>query len=679
MATGGGNGNEAAAWRRQQAQLTALQGAVDRHEAELRQLRSQLASLRGGSAALPDTRQKVGHDQTPVQPAPRHRSLLERLPGGRTLRRMAEAVVLSLCLRRSLFDAAHYRQAVPHAPRHRLPALLHFLLIGRLRGVGPNPLFDPAYYLRRYPDVAAAGADPLLHYLRFGAAEGRKPSALFDGDHYLRCNPDVAAARANPLRHYLAHGWHEHRDPNPFFDTSYYLADGDVRGEPLAHYLGYGAREGRRPSPLFDGQNYLASNPDIAALGVNPLAHYLDYGRTEGRRLVEARLDALVKDRAGTRILLVLHGLGGGVERHCRDLEALLAAEEFDVWRLESIAEGSYRLANRRRKIERGYRDQAGLLADLRFLRLDLVHVHHDIGFGRDLWRWLADLRLPYDITVHDYRFACPRVTLLDGHHRYCAAEQGGDACDRCVAAAGVHPHLQSAFDATAGIVGWRMRSALILGGARRVYVPDRDAADRLRGIFPRIVFRVLPHPEPLVAIPARPPAGGKRVRIAVIGNIGPHKGFDVLSACARAAERDGLNLTFAVLGQVCAPKTLDGLKTVEVLGPYRHEDLPGLLDRAACHVTALFSVVPETFAYTLSDALRAGLYPVVFDIGAPARRLRELGWGTILPLGLAPQDLNRRLMDIAISHPVPTSDLVVGHVYGSMRADYYGLGERTG
>ena len=52
---------------------------------------------------------------------------------------------------------------------------------------------------------------------------------------------------------------------------------------PLLHYVSSGGFEGRAPHPDFDGAFYLASNPDVAAAGVNPLVHYLTAGRAERR------------------------------------------------------------------------------------------------------------------------------------------------------------------------------------------------------------------------------------------------------------------------------------------------------------------------------------------------------------------------------------------------------------
>lgn len=49
------------------------------------------------------------------------------------------------------------------------------------------------------------------------------------------------------------------------------------------HYLEYEAREGPAPNALFDPAAYLATNPDVAAAGVNPLLHFIEYGFQEGR------------------------------------------------------------------------------------------------------------------------------------------------------------------------------------------------------------------------------------------------------------------------------------------------------------------------------------------------------------------------------------------------------------
>ena len=76
--------------------------------------------------------------------------------------------------------------------------------------------------------------------------------------------------------------------PDPIgFDAGFYLATNpDVAAagvDPLDHFNTFGWREGRNPSAAFDTDYYLAQNPDVAAAGVNPLEHFNTFGWHEGR------------------------------------------------------------------------------------------------------------------------------------------------------------------------------------------------------------------------------------------------------------------------------------------------------------------------------------------------------------------------------------------------------------
>lgn len=77
----------------------------------------------------------------------------------------------------------------------------------------------------------------------------------------------------------------------PEFDAAYYLASNpDVAAlglDPLDHFLTHGWREGRDPTPQFSVADYLDGRPDVAAAGVNPFVHYLRHGRGENQPRAE--------------------------------------------------------------------------------------------------------------------------------------------------------------------------------------------------------------------------------------------------------------------------------------------------------------------------------------------------------------------------------------------------------
>jgi hypothetical protein len=94
----------------------------------------------------------------------------------------------------------------------------------------------------------------------------------------------------------------------------------------------------------------------------------------------------------------------------------------------------------------------------------------------------------------------------------------------------------------------------------------------------------------------------------------------------------------------------------VKITGRYLEENAKNTLETLSPHVVWLPSVWPETYSYTLSIALQAGLSVVAFDIGAIARRIRGSrpnGVHCLLPLDLAKQPplLNNRFVEFRLNH----------------------------
>ncbi|MFG1395495.1 glycosyltransferase family protein [Roseixanthobacter pseudopolyaromaticivorans] len=71
--------------------------------------------------------------------------------------------------------------------------------------------FDKKYYLSMYPDVGSREVEPVFHYCEYGWREGRNPSAEFDTTFYLERYDDIRAAGINPFYHYIVAGKSEGR------------------------------------------------------------------------------------------------------------------------------------------------------------------------------------------------------------------------------------------------------------------------------------------------------------------------------------------------------------------------------------------------------------------------------------------------------------------------------------
>ena len=69
--------------------------------------------------------------------------------------------------------------------------------------------------------------------------------------------------------------------------------------------------------------------------------------------------------------------------------------------------------------------------------------------------------------------------------------------------------------------------------------------------------------------------------------------------------------------------------------GRYHAEAVAGLLAAEKPHVIFFPAISPETWSFTLTEALQSDAQIVAFDNGAIALRLRRLGRGRLLPYDL--------------------------------------------
>ena len=207
-------------------------------------------------------------------------------------------------------------------------------------------------------------------------------------------------------------------------------------------------------------------------------------------------------------------------------------------------------------------------------------------------------LDVPYDVVVHDYAWVCPRITLIGPDKRYCG-EPGGDACEACYSDVGgkIEEDIRPS--------RLRLRSQSVLAGARRVVVPSRDVAVRLRHYFPDVTCVVTPWESDA----APPPPADRRVsrlrlRVAVVGAIGIEKGYEYLLACARHVATQRLAMEFVVVGHTCDDKRLLDTGAVHITGNYEEAEAVELIRAQDAELGFLPALWPETWSYTLSQTL---------------------------------------------------------------------------
>lgn len=399
-----------------------------------------------------------------------------------------------------------------------------------------------------------------------------------------------------------------------------------------------------------------------------------------------ARLGLAAGNKA---ILFVTHGLGGGTELHVREMAHRLEKEGINVFflrpvgkdgttvRLESLGTGQMSVLSH---LQLPF-DADTLATALQELGISFAHIHHLAGFsitGIELiMQFMEKAGFPYDLTLHDHMAICPRIVLLGGNGRYCG-EPDADGCRACISRNG------SDFGEV-DIAEWRTTWSSILEGARNVYVPSLDLQNRISRYFPTIrpLFRIHPVLESdqvhgASHYPVTPDSGddyaskGRLRRIAILGALVEHKGFDVVVRCAADAQTRRLPLEFVVIG-FTADEHVASRAGIRLTGAFEPQDLPARIHQERPSAVFFASIIPETYSYTLSTVFGLGLMPVAFDIGAIAERMRKASRGHLLPLSLVddPAEINNRLLALPEICYAPFAEEAA--FYPELEWSYYG------
>ena len=150
-----------------------------------------------------------------------------------------------------------------------------------------------------------------------------------------------------------------------------------------------------------------------------------------------------------------------------------------------------------------------------------------------------------------------------------------------------------------------------------------------IQRVFPALDVVVRPHVEnPTLFNVAR--QKGNATNVILLGAINADKGSLLLHELASRALMAAPELAFWVVGYTDIDKRLSALGNVAITGRYGPDTMAALVRKANSGLALFLHRWPETFSYTLSEAVQLGLVPLVPDIGAPAERVRRSGYGYV-------------------------------------------------
>lgn len=362
-------------------------------------------------------------------------------------------------------------------------------------------------------------------------------------------------------------------------------------------------------------------------------------------------------DRVKPRVLFVIHGAGGGTSFTNLDLMGALA-DRYSPYVLVSnmlqltlsryepegpVLVDKWDLGKKYEVTEFSRPDYRaivfGLLVKYRF---ELVHVRHLMGHTFDLPEVAARLRIPVVLSFHDFYFSCPTLQLLDDNGKYCGGvctPGTGRQCTILTPRLEGLPILKHAWLKT-----WRRHVERMFEhvdafvttslAAKEVYLRS------LPGLRDR-PFEIIEHGRDLDQEHLAVPPAEEPIRILIPGNINLHKGAGFIRALRQ--EDSGNRLEFHFLGKIA-----DEFKDLGVdHGTYAREEFNSRVREIEPSFIGIFSIWPETYCHTLTEAWGAGVPVLASDIGALRERVNAHGGGWLVDFD-DPEGSYRRIREIA-------------------------------
>ncbi|MDP2367488.1 glycosyltransferase [Rhodoferax sp.] len=365
--------------------------------------------------------------------------------------------------------------------------------------------------------------------------------------------------------------------------------------------------------------------------------------------------DATLRDvfsRLAPGAVFVLdHSLGGGANKYSAELVQSLAESGRDVvlWTFTPVLlrheicihdGGGAPL----RKFHLAWEKWELLLASR---KVSEVVFNNCVGFPRQeqipamllAFRQAGGARLR--LLLHDFNMACPSYFLLNQEGKFCGVPDVSQ-CRQCLPR--INDGLVRLFVAR-DIDLWRSRWGELLNVADEIVHFSPSSRTFLSRAYPSI------RPEQWVFRPHRmsPPVGRFQyprqeagLRVAVVGQIGVHKGSEVVLALLEEAKRQHVNLHVVVVGTLEAEAKPEDITQT---GVYKPENLATLLNQHAVHLALMPSIWAETFSYVTHELMGLMVPLLAFDFGAQAEAVSAYARGRVIPFGSA-HDLLRELSD---------------------------------
>ncbi len=244
------------------------------------------------------------------------------------------------------------------------------------------------------------------------------------------------------------------------------------------------------------------------------------------------------------------------------------------------------------------------------------AHIHHLRRHYFDIVDVFKSHNIKYMVTLHDFYSQCPFINKLFEGVSYCG-NPTNEKCNQCILG-----YYERAFQ----IDSWQKAWKRLLINADKVVAPSIATKSEILEKYPEVKIDVIEHGIDIKKTTSNLTLEDKINHIAFIGAIGIHKGSKYLD---EFIDRNLIKNCKIHLFGISNTPNIKNNRHFENHGSYKREELKDLLMQNNIKLICLFSIWPETYSYTLTEAVACGIPVITFNMGAIAERVKKynLGW----------------------------------------------------
>ena len=272
------------------------------------------------------------------------------------------------------------------------------------------------------------------------------------------------------------------------------------------------------------------------------------------------------------------------------------------------------------------YKDKVNEI--LEYFNINIVHIHHLKTHTFDIVDIAKEKEIDVFLTIHDFYLNCPNINFLYLNKTYCIDIRDKEMCKKCI-------KNDHGYDGDF-IEIWNKEVYKLLKKIDRIFAPSESAKKIFEQYYMdkygEIDFEinVVEHGiDKNIEYTSKYVSNAEeKFKIAFIGGLSRNKGSGIIHNIVK--NNKNKKIEWHLFGNI-GDQRLNLLDKKDLIkhGRYDRNEIEKLLTENNINLVCIFSIWPETYSYTLSESIAAGIPTLVTDIGALGERVKryDVGW----------------------------------------------------